>query len=368
MDSKNVIAAISLSAAVIILYSLFWAPPPPDPKLLQTEKNKVIQNDSTEAPSLDQNNEVVKISREEALEESKRILFENENIKGSISLTGSKIDDLEFKKFKKTLNGNDNVTLLNPRKVKNGYYVETGWATTNKNINVPNTKSLWKIEGNSKLTPSSPIILSWINDFIPQWILIWQRYGYKINWLHDVSRLPEGDICFFLGCSEIVNNKSRCQHKHNMVVHESDLPKGRGWSPLTWQILEGSQKVIVSLIEAAELVDAGDIYSQTEIELRGNELVEELRNKQASATFKLCDDFIIGLPCTAEKKRMQIGSPSYYNRRTPKDSELNANIPLADQFDLLRVCDNERYPAWFRHKGRKFVLRIDQSEDEGNAN
>ena len=164
MDSKNVIAAISLSAAVIILYSLFWAPPPPDPKLLQTEKNKVIQNDSTEAPSLDQNNEVVKISREEALEESKRILFENENIKGSISLTGSKIDDLEFKKFKQVLDGEENVILLNPSKVKNGYYVETGWATTNKNIDIPNSRSTWEIEGNNKLTPNTPIKLVWLND------------------------------------------------------------------------------------------------------------------------------------------------------------------------------------------------------------
>ena len=87
MDTKNVIAAISLSAAVIILYSLFWAPPPPDPKLIQAEKDKVSQNDSTEAPSLEQNDETIKISREEALRESERILFENENIKGSISLT-----------------------------------------------------------------------------------------------------------------------------------------------------------------------------------------------------------------------------------------------------------------------------------------
>ena len=38
MDTKNVIAAISLSAAVIILYSLFFAPPPPDPKQIQAEK------------------------------------------------------------------------------------------------------------------------------------------------------------------------------------------------------------------------------------------------------------------------------------------------------------------------------------------
>jgi len=164
MDTKNVIAAISLSAAVIILYSLFWAPPPPDPKLVQTEKSKVTQNDSTEAPSLEQNEETIKISREEALKESKRILFENENIKGSISLTGSKIDDLEFKKFKQILDGEDNVVLLNPSKVKNGYYVETGWATTNKNIDIPNSRSTWEIEGNNKLTPNSPLKLVWLND------------------------------------------------------------------------------------------------------------------------------------------------------------------------------------------------------------
>jgi len=162
MDTKNIIAAISLSAAVIILYSLFFAPTPQERKQIQSEKN--ITSESTDAPSLEQNNETIKISRKEAINEGNRILFENDNIKGSISLTGSKIDDLEFKKFKKTLDGDDNVTLLNPSKVKNGYYVETGWATTNKNIDIPNSKSVWKIKGNQKLTPNSPIKLTWLND------------------------------------------------------------------------------------------------------------------------------------------------------------------------------------------------------------
>ena len=87
------------------------------------------------------------------MEESERILFENENIKGSISLTGGQIDDLEFKKFKKKQGGEENVVLLNPRKSKDGYYVETGWAISNKNIDVPNSKSIWTIKGNKKLTP-----------------------------------------------------------------------------------------------------------------------------------------------------------------------------------------------------------------------
>ncbi len=164
MDLKNILAAISLSAAVIIIYSLFFAPPPPDPKQPKVEKDKISENTYTDAPSLDQNEEAIKISREEALEEGKRILFENENIKGSISLIGSKIDNLEFKKFKEKLNGRKNVTLLNPSKVKSGYYVETGWATTNKNIDVPNSKTIWATSGNNKLIPNKPIKLIWLND------------------------------------------------------------------------------------------------------------------------------------------------------------------------------------------------------------
>ena len=164
MDLKNILAAISLSAAVIIIYSLFFAPPPPDPKQPKVEKDKISENTYTDAPSLDQNEEAIKISRQEALEEGERILFENENIKGSISLIGSKIDNLEFKKFKEKLNGRKNVTLLNPSKVKSGYYVETGWATTNKNIDVPNSKTIWATSGNNKLMPNKPIKLIWLND------------------------------------------------------------------------------------------------------------------------------------------------------------------------------------------------------------
>ena len=164
MDLENILAASSLSAAVIIIYSLFFAPPPPDPKQPKVEKDKISENTYTDAPSLDQNEEAIQISREEALEEGERILFENENIKGSISLIGSKIDNLEFKKFKEKLNGRKNVTLLNPSKVKSGYYVETGWATTNKNIDVPNSKTIWATSGNNKLMPNKPIKLIWLKN------------------------------------------------------------------------------------------------------------------------------------------------------------------------------------------------------------
>ena len=183
MDSKNVIAAISLSAAVIIIYGLFFAPPPPDPKKISNEKNNVVESTS-EAPSLDQNVEVSKISRNEAIENEDRVQFENSTVIGSISLVGGSIDDLTFKKYTNTLNGDDNVILLNPKKVEDGYYIETGWATANKNINLPNSKTIWTIEGNNKLTPNSPIKLSWTNDqnikFIKD-ISIDDQYLFKVN-------------------------------------------------------------------------------------------------------------------------------------------------------------------------------------------
>jgi len=183
LDSKNVIAAISLSAAVIIIYGLFFAPPPPDPKKINNEKNNIVESTS-EAPSLDQNVEVSKISRNEAIENEDRVQFENSTVIGSISLVGGSIDDLTFKKYTNTLNGDDNVVLLNPKKVENGYYIETGWATANKNINLPNSKTIWTIEGNNKLTPNSPIKLSWTNDqnikFIKD-ISIDDQYLFKVN-------------------------------------------------------------------------------------------------------------------------------------------------------------------------------------------
>ncbi len=162
MEPKNIIAAISLSAAVIILYGLFFAPDPQEIKKIQEEKKEIVQN--SEAPKLDQNQEYSEITREEAIKDSERVTFENSNIRGSLSLKGGIVDDLIFKKYTKTLNGNDNIVLLNPKKSKNGYYVETGWATNNKNIDVPNSETKWKLIGSNKLTPNSPIKLFWIND------------------------------------------------------------------------------------------------------------------------------------------------------------------------------------------------------------
>ncbi len=161
METRNIIAAISLSAAVIILYTLFFAPPPVTKENL-IEKSKTEQNSDT--PSLDEKENITEISREQSLSESERIQFENQSIIGSISLKGAAIDDLTFKEYNVVLNSNEKVNLLAPRNSKEGYLIESGFITTNKNIEIPNSNSIWSVSGNSKLTAQSPIKLTWAND------------------------------------------------------------------------------------------------------------------------------------------------------------------------------------------------------------
>jgi YidC/Oxa1 family membrane protein insertase len=161
METRNIIAAISLSAAVILLYTLFFAPPPVTQESI-AEKNKT--EESSDAPSLDQKENITEISREQALSESERIQFENQSIIGSISLKGAAIDDLTFKEYNVVLNGDEKVNLLAPRNAKEGYLIESGFITTDKNVKIPNSNSIWSVSGNKKLTAESPIKLTWTND------------------------------------------------------------------------------------------------------------------------------------------------------------------------------------------------------------
>jgi YidC/Oxa1 family membrane protein insertase len=162
MDTKNVVAAISLSAAVIVLYSLFFAPEPIETSKDLQNKNKIEKNSDT--PSLDQKETLIQISREQAISQTDRINFENENIIGSISLKGAIIDDLTFKQYNTALESDKNVVLLNPRNIKDGYFIESGFVSSDKNINIPNSDSIWSIDGNNKLTQKTPIKIFWTNQ------------------------------------------------------------------------------------------------------------------------------------------------------------------------------------------------------------
>ena len=205
MDQKNVLAAISLSAAVIILYSLFFQPDTQTIKKNLAEKNKIEQN--TDTPSLDQKEKIVKISRDEALQQNERIKFENKSLIGSISLKGASIDDLTFKDYNISLDSEKKIVLLNPRNIEDGYLVESGFITSDKNIDIPNSETTWSIKGNSKLTNQSPIKLVWTNN---QGITFEKEFSLDNNYLFTIKQrvINRTDKKYdFYSYGQIIRNK-----------------------------------------------------------------------------------------------------------------------------------------------------------------
>ena len=62
------------------------------------------------------------------------------------------------------MGSDEKVKLLSPRNTKDGYLIESGFITTDKNIDIPNLNSIWSVSGNNKLTNQSPVKLSWTNN------------------------------------------------------------------------------------------------------------------------------------------------------------------------------------------------------------
>ncbi|MFA7314332.1 MAG: formyltransferase family protein [Candidatus Magasanikbacteria bacterium] len=183
-----------------------------------------------------------------------------------------------------------------------------------------------------------------------------EEKGNHVYLVHSVDEVEVGDFAFFLSCEKIIKKDIRTKNKYNIVVHSSALPKGKGWSPLTWQILEGKNKITNTLFEAVDKVDAGVIYMQNEMEFCGDELLNELHEIQGRSINQLILEFISLYPLIDGKK--QVGDETFYERRTSSSSELNIDKSIKEQFNLLRVVDNELYPAYFLYKGNRYILTI----------
>jgi len=77
---------------------------------------------------------------------------------------------------------------------------------------------------------------SWINDQLPELIHEFKSKNYSVKIIHNLSDITQGDVLFILSFSKIIPEKYLRLNTSNIVVHASKLPKGKGWSPASWQI------------------------------------------------------------------------------------------------------------------------------------
>lgn len=210
-------------------------------------------------------------------------------------------------------------------------------------------------------------------------ILIDNNHSFLINYLDQIKKIiikknhickifrshksiTNGDVLFILGCDKILKKKTLNCHKLNLVIHPSQLPKGKGGAALIWEILNNKKKFFLSMFNASNKIDAGEIVMVRSFRLNGHELHDEIRKIQADQTL-LMIKYFLNKNFRKLKFKKQKGKGSYFRKRNSLDSKLNINKSINDQFNLLRVCDNEKYPAFFIKNNVKYYLKIFKSNE-----
>jgi len=201
---------------------------------------------------------------------------------------------------------------------------------------------------------------SWILPYAQKLVDLLTKSRFEAYLVRDSVDIKDGWINFILGCTKIIPSATLKRNSHNLVIHESDLPRGRGFAPMAWQIIEGKNDISVCLLEASDEVDAGDIWIKDLITLSGDELHSEWRHLQGEKTIEMCMEFIHNYPKL--RAVSQHGQASCYPRRKPSDSRLDINKTIAEQFNLLRTVDNDLYPAYFEIAGCTYQLKIEKIE------
>jgi len=200
---------------------------------------------------------------------------------------------------------------------------------------------------------------SWFWNYSENFKKELENKKHKVNICTSENDLASADISVFISCINIVTSKGLRKSNSNIVCHPSDLPNGKGHSPIAWEILKGVNELTFTLFEAVEGVDSGPIYDKVKVGLSGHELNSEIKKIQAETTFKMIGKYIDLYPSVDSSQ--QEGKETFYKKRTPQDCQLDINKSIVEQFNLLRTVDNNLYPAFFLYKNHKYILKIEKS-------
>lgn len=204
-----------------------------------------------------------------------------------------------------------------------------------------------------------------VNEYLRRWITN-NSLRYEIKLVHSLQELSGGDFLFLISCSEIVNKEHRDKYLFSLVLHASDLPKGRGWSPHVWELINGAETITLCLLEAEDKVDTGKIWLKKEIQIPKTALWSEVNSQLFEAEIALMNQAIKTEKKISPTLQENHSTTNYYRRRNPTDSELDPKKSIAQQFDLLRMCDPDRFPAWLTMYGQKYKLTLEKVDNDDN--
>ncbi|MCG8651493.1 MAG: membrane protein insertase YidC, partial [Pirellulales bacterium] len=184
-NTRNYLMAIVLSLAVLFIWQLYFAPPPPEQPQQQTQQTQTGQPVQAPggAPAPPQPGTVPGSApqaqapspvavpagpgarRDSVIKATPRIAIDTPRLEGSLSLKGARVDDLILKDYRVTVDPDSpHVTLFSPSGSRDAYYAEHGWVGDGtKKLSLPNADTVWSQQSSGNLKPGSPITLQWDN-------------------------------------------------------------------------------------------------------------------------------------------------------------------------------------------------------------
>ncbi|MBS3849761.1 membrane protein insertase YidC [Devosia sp. BSSL-BM10] len=213
-DNRNVILAIVLSMIVLFGWQFFIAGP--QLERAQQQAQIAAEQAQSEAALATPNATAVAAGtpgtvaadgtafytdRAAAIAATDRVVIDTPDLHGSINLTGARLDDLELKQYRETVDPESPIiTLLTPAGAPNAYFAEQGWVpAAGAAVTVPDSKSVWSVEGNATtLNASSPITLRWDNGdglTFRRTFAVDEYYLFTVT--QSVENNSSGDIALF---------------------------------------------------------------------------------------------------------------------------------------------------------------------------
>lgn len=139
-----------------------------------------------------------------------------------------------------------------------------------------------------------------------------------------------------------------------VIFHMTDLPYGRGGSPLQNLIQRGHRSTMLTALRCGAGLDTGDVYLKQPLSLHGS--AEEIFLRADSVIEKMIEQIVREDPIA----KPQEGEPVLFSRRKPTQSNL-ASCPEGDLsawYDQIRMLDAEGYPhAFLEIHGMRLELR-----------
>ena len=157
-----------------------------------------------------------------------------------------------------------------------------------------------------------------------------------------------------------------------VCFHMTDLPFGRGGSPLQNLILRGVKQTKITALKMTGTIDGGPVYQKNEMDLLGSAL--EIYKASVPICFEMMETIVRDEPVPVE----QVGKTVQFQRRKPADSELNEAKTVQQVYDYVRMLDAPGYPpAYLMHQemkiefteaeidaGNQLVARVRITQDE----